>query len=85
MNSYQVVRTFHPIGQGAFYTERHESFNVVYDCGAMPLSNNSKSIVSSAFSKNDDIDILFISHFDYDHVSAISMLVKSVSSIKTVV
>jgi hypothetical protein len=86
MNSYKVVRTFHPIGQGAFYTERHKEFNIVYDCGAASrLSNYSKSVVSSAFSENEDIDILFISHFDYDHVSAISTLVKSVNSIKTVV
>ncbi|WP_412972950.1 MBL fold metallo-hydrolase [Glaciecola sp. MF2-115] len=80
-----MLRTFHPIGQGAFYTEKHSGFNVVYDCGSMPLTNYSKSVVEAAFSKEDDIDALFISHFDYDHVSAISTLVKSVKSIKTVV
>lgn len=85
MIDYKVVRTFHPIGQGAFYSERHESFNVVYDCGAMPLSKYAKDVVKNAFTVEEDIDVLFISHFDYDHVSAIATLIKSVRSIKRVV
>lgn len=35
-----VVRTFHPVGQGAFYSERFyeedcssAKYNIVYDCG----------------------------------------------------
>jgi hypothetical protein len=85
MIDYKVVRTFHPIGQGAFYSERHESFNVVYDCGAMPLSKYAKDVVKNAFTVEEDIDVLFISHFDYDHVSAIATLIKSVGHIRTVV
>lgn len=28
-----MIRTFHPIGQGAFYTEKFDDgFTVVYDC-----------------------------------------------------
>lgn len=35
----KMVRTFHPVGQGAFYTERFYEgdknvFNMVYDCGS---------------------------------------------------
>jgi hypothetical protein len=85
MIDYKVVRTFHPIGQGAFYSERHNQFNVVYDCGAMPLSTYSKELVSKVFSDKEVIDVLFISHFDYDHVSAIGTLIKSVKSIRRVV
>ncbi|KPH91734.1 hypothetical protein AMS57_06510 [Pseudoalteromonas undina] len=84
MIDYKVVRTFHPVGQGGFYSERHNNFNIVYDCGAIPVSN-AKAVVQAAFSKVDDIDILFISHFDYDHVSAISTLQKAVRNIKQVV
>lgn len=83
--SHKVLRTFHPIGQGAFYSERHDDFNIVYDCGSMPLSSYTRSVVRSAFTETDDIDILFISHFDYDHVSAISVLMSSVRKIKRVV
>ena len=32
-----IQRFFHPVGQGAFYSERHEyqgsDLNIVYDCG----------------------------------------------------
>lgn len=81
---YTVKRTFHPVGQGGFYSERHNNFNIVYDCGAIPVSD-AKSVVQAAFSKIEDIDVLFISHFDYDHVSAISTLQKNVRNIKQVV
>lgn len=84
MNSYKVTRTFHPIGQGGFYTERHNSFNIVYDCGSTPR-RHADPVVKSAFSKKEVIHALFISHFDYDHVSAIATLIKSVHSIRTVV
>ncbi|WP_282145460.1 hypothetical protein [Alteromonas stellipolaris] len=84
MSDYKVVRTFHPVGQGGFYSERHNNFNIVYDCGAIPVSD-AKPVVQAAFSKTEDIDVLFISHFDYDHVSAISTLQKNVRNIKQVV
>lgn len=28
-----MIRTFHSIGQGAFYTEEFDDFRFVYDCG----------------------------------------------------
>ena len=79
-----IQRIFHPVGQGAFYSERHENHNIVYDCGSMNVSKG-KKIVSQSFSKEDVIDILFISHFDYDHVSLIEHLKKSVKKIRLVV
>ncbi|WP_033022261.1 hypothetical protein, partial [Pseudoalteromonas distincta] len=84
MSDYKVVRTFHPVGQGGFYSERHNNFNIVYDCGAIPVSD-AKPVVQAAFSNSEDIDVLFVSHFDYDHVSAISTLQKNVRNIKQVV
>ena len=85
MMTYHIQRTFHPIGQGAFYSERHDDFNIVYDCGARPLSPYAKSLVQSVFTASDKIDVLFISHFDYDHVSTISLLMRKVKKIKKVV
>ena len=79
-----IQRTFHPVGQGAFYSERHENHNIVYDCGSVNASKGQK-VVSQSFSKDDIIDILFISHFDYDHVSLIEHLKKSVKKIRFVV
>ena len=78
-----VKRVFHPVGQGAFYSEHHDNFTVVYDCGATSKKLASK-VVAQSFKQNDVIDILFISHFDYDHVSNISQLIK-LTKIKTVV
>lgn len=81
----KIRRTFHPVGQGAFYSERHPVFNIVYDCGNWKNSKAAQKVVNQAFDKNNTIDILFISHFDYDHVSMIGTLRDSVNSIKHVV
>jgi hypothetical protein len=79
-----IQRIFHPVGQGAFYSERHENYNIVYDCGCMSVSKG-KKVVSQSFSKEDVIDILFISHFDYDHISLIEDLKTTVKEIRNVV
>nr|WP_249416980.1 MBL fold metallo-hydrolase [Citrobacter freundii] len=80
-----VSRIFFPIGQGAFYAEKHETFNVVYDCGNWKQTNLSKKVVSQSFSKSEGVKILFISHFDWDHISLIKNLKNSVSSIDYVI
>lgn len=80
-----IKRIFHPIGQGAFYSERHGNFNIVYDCGVLPKTNVSEKLVKQSFNKSDEIDILFISHFDSDHINQIETLKKHCSKIKVVV
>jgi ribonuclease BN (tRNA processing enzyme) len=83
-----IQRIFHTIGQGAFYSERHENINIVFDCGT-EWQNRTKSIfnkvITQSFEKNEIIDILFISHFDYDHISKIETLKKQVKKIERVV
>jgi beta-lactamase superfamily II metal-dependent hydrolase len=76
----QFTRTFHPVGQGAFYSEVHRledgrEFIVVYDCGTntADVKSRLKKEVHSAL-KTEDVDILFISHFDADHVNGIQYL-----------
>ncbi len=69
-----IERIFHPIGQGAFYSERHDGFNIVYDCGNWKNTKLADKVVKQAFLKDETIDILFISHFDYDHVNKIETL-----------
>ncbi len=78
-----MIRTFHPVGQGAFYSERHSNFNIVYDCGTNSHVA-AKPVVESAF-LDEKIDTLFISHFDFDHISMIPTLVGSVKSIRFVI
>ena len=75
----KVIRTIHPVGQGGFYSEifRDEINNhcIVYDCGS-ENKQKLKSAISSALPDNAPIDILFISHFDSDHVNGIKELRK---------
>lgn len=81
-----IQRFFHPIGQGAFYSERHTSCNIVYDCGTTnPRSLAKQRVVNQSFRKDDIIHFLFISHFDKDHISLIDTLKKTVQSIERVV
>ena len=83
----KVVRTFHPVGQGAFYSERfydmvnpQAKFNIVYDCGtSWGTITKAKKVVDLAFDKNDTIDYLFIWHLDYDHMSLVNTLTESVN------
>ena len=83
----KMQRTFYPVGQGEFYSESfktgNNNFNVVYDCGS--LSRGVDKVISNSFDKNEDIDILFISHFDSDHINKINILKNSVGKIKTVI
>jgi len=77
----KIVRTFHPIGQGAFYTERHnvkgKEFNIVYDCGSATIKGKRlETKIKSTFPENYEIDILFISHFHADHINGIDTLKK---------
>lgn len=74
-----LTRIFHPIGQGAFYTERHNvggnEFTVVYDCGSSTLKGKKlETKIKSTFPKGHKIDVLFISHFHSDHINGIEML-----------
>ena len=87
----EMTRTFHPVGQGAFYTERFEAysngetFTIVYDCGSTTLSKKVMgSKIQGALPKGSQIDIFFISHFHADHINGIEALKKHYK-IKTVI
>lgn len=86
-----MIRTFHPVGQGAFYTEVHkhngQTFTIVYDCGSGIYNwtpHVVKNEIINSFKKNHVIDVLFISHFHADHINGIEFL-KSYCKIKSVV
>ena len=89
-----ITRIFHPIGQGAFYSEHHELdngeiFNIIYDCGVVGrkgiISSRAKSLLQNFANQYKTIDILFISHLDYDHVSGISELLKNGVKFKRII
>lgn len=75
-----LKRTFHPVGHGAFYTERFYEdgncvYTAVYDCGCnAPVKNKLQQIVNAEFLQNTRINALFISHFDTDHINGIQYL-----------
>lgn len=76
----QVIRTIHPVGQGAFYTETlhrpglNDDKHIVYDCGVKPYSNRLVEEICNFLPNKSTIDVLFISHFHEDHVNGIKLL-----------
>lgn len=72
-------RIFHPVGQGAFYSEHFKGFTVVYDCGSASTSLTKRQLetkINSSFYEKQEIDLLFISHFHADHVNGLDYLKK---------
>lgn len=92
MSRMKSIFSFFKAGQGAFYGGRicsHENnkiYTIVYDCGTSPfISGNSQSLNQeidlfknspSLYPCSDEIDLLFISHLDYDHVSGLKRILK---------
>lgn len=84
--------TFFKAGQGLFYggricmPETGQVFTVVYDCGTSPfIDGNNKSLNDEInhfkfrfpfFRLDKNIELLFISHLDYDHVSGLKRLLE---------
>ncbi len=78
MQNMKLVRTFHPVGHGAFYTERFYNngvcvFTAVYDCGGDP-EGGLKTYIDNNF-KDGKIDVLFISHLHEDHISGVEYII----------
>ena len=80
----KLTRTFHPVGQGAFYAERFYKsdknvFNMAYDCGSSTKGQYLRNEINDAFKDGTgkaEIDILFVSHFHNDHVNGIEELAR---------
>ncbi len=75
----KVKRQIHPVGHGAFITEQFFDpedkciFTVVYDCGSRSKQLINKAI-TDFFNEGIKVDVLFISHFDSDHVNGLPNL-----------
>lgn len=76
-------RILHPVGQGAFFSEQffdairgNVLYNVVYDCGSKS-SNIQKQMersIKSTLHDKKEIDAMFLSHFDDDHINFVNYL-----------
>ncbi|MBE6369159.1 MAG: hypothetical protein E7056_03245 [Lentisphaerae bacterium] len=80
-----IKRCFYPVGHGGFAAEFFSNgFVMVYDCGTLrKLPETQENYILHAFSRQCKktrrekiIDVLFISHFDEDHISWLDRLNK---------
>ena len=76
----KMIRVFHPVGQGAFYSEHfkfgRKRINVVYDCGSSTDISHVKREVKNNFYKDEKVHALFISHLDEDHINGVPFLLE---------
>lgn len=73
-----MTRTFHPVGQGGFFTEifRNSSgkkFTVAYDVGSITAN---QKYLQNAIELVGSVDVVFLSHLHEDHINGISLLFK---------
>lgn len=83
INTLESKFSFFKAGQGAFYggiitnPENKKQYSIVYDCGTVSkrifLQEEIKEFKTN-YSRNGIIDLLFISHLDWDHVSGMKQL-----------
>lgn len=75
-----MIRSFLPVGQGAFYCEQFkcgdEKINIIYDCGSTTDVKIVEKQIKNTFEKDEVIHAVFISHLDEDHVNGIPYLVR---------
>lgn len=77
-----MIRSFLPVGQGAFYCERfrgrkaEEDVIVIYDCGSSTDVELVEEQIKSKFYKGQTIHAVFISHLDDDHINGLPFLLK---------
>lgn len=76
----RVLRSFLPVGQGAFFREAFYDGkirrNIVYDCGSLTDIEIVKTTIRNEFNEGETIDAVFISHFDEDHINGIPFLLE---------
>lgn len=71
-------RYIFPVGQGGFSCERIGDYVVVYDCGSTTNPGLVEECIDHLSEDIDHINILFISHFDKDHVNSIRYLLSNI-------
>ena len=70
-----MIRSFLPVGQGAFYTEQFDcGVNVVYDCGSSTSRSAIGKQIACTFEPGEKIQAVFISHLHEDHINGLPFL-----------
>ena len=89
MTLIEHQRKFLPVGHGAFFVERlyvneQRVLSAVYDCGDSDKGTIVHSYITQEFGADKEskemIDLLFLSHFDSDHVNGLEYLQPYLSS-----
>lgn len=89
----EVVYRFYPVGQGLFASgslyagSNQPRFSWVYDCGTVSsqelletsLVNLRNRISAKSNSEKPKIDLVVVSHFDWDHISGLVRLLENFS------
>lgn len=93
-SSMQIERSIHPVGQGGFVTEviyfpaqvfeDSVSYKIIYDCGSQ-TRGTLKPLIDRLFPLDTEIDLLFISHFDADHINGLDHLLSRIKKIRCLV
>jgi hypothetical protein len=83
----KINMTQRPVGQGGFFNGElsagTSSVRWIYDCGSNQLDALHREIDRVA--SGGEIDMLFISHLDSDHVCGLDLLLSKVSRVREVV
>lgn len=70
-----MTRSFLPVGQGAFYTERFcDGSCIIYDCGTSTNQKHLRNIISNELRDRSAVRAVFISHLHHDHISGLKFL-----------
>lgn len=70
-----MEQIFHAVGHGTFSTGEVDGFKWVYDCGAKAKNLLKKRIKEDY--KNQEIDMVVLSHFDDDHINGLECLLEN--------
>lgn len=73
-----ITMTQHPVGQGGLFSGEIDfwdtKFRWVYDCGSKQEDERERNREIDNVKKLGDIDVLYLSHLDDDHVNGIARL-----------
>lgn len=73
-----MLRSFLPVGQGAFYLESFDfddyKCNIVFDCGSSTRQGIIEQLINREFASGETIDAIFLSHLDEDHINGLPYL-----------
>lgn len=76
---------FHSVGQGLFYSGKIQNFNFIFDIGSLNkayLKREIDSYVTNVLKNNSDVDYVFLSHLDKDHISGLIYLMTKLNKTK---